>query len=103
MAVGGLLLAWMAAQLIVARSFGPTGAALSAVGVVLLIFGWLEVNRDRVGQAVHALDAGYELIAVGARGAGWSTFMGSAASSLAHNSVVPVLIVDDHHAVLPSS
>jgi len=51
----------------------------------------------------YALDAGLELVVVGASGSGWSTVMGSVASSLARESAVPVLIVDNHPAALPSS
>ena len=45
-----------------------------------------------------ARDAGYELIVVGSRGAGISkAILGSAATELARNSAVPVLVVGGHH------
>jgi hypothetical protein len=50
---GGLLLAWQAAQLLVFREIGSFGAELSALGVGLLVYGWIELHRDRVGRAVQ--------------------------------------------------
>jgi nucleotide-binding universal stress UspA family protein len=45
----------------------------------------------------HAREGGYELIAVGTRGKGFSkAVMGSAASELARDSKVPVLLVGGH-------
>jgi nucleotide-binding universal stress UspA family protein len=50
----------------------------------------------------YAANAGYELIAVGARGSGWSKIIGSVASELAHGSSIPVLVVDTERASVTS-
>ena len=60
------------------------------------------------GEPAHALQdyashGGYGLIVVGSRGSGWSTLLGSVASALARESVVPVLLVDAKRAALPST
>lgn len=52
---GALLLAWNAAQLIVSREFGAIAALLSVLGALLLISGWVSLNRDRVGQAFQEI------------------------------------------------
>jgi nucleotide-binding universal stress UspA family protein len=49
----------------------------------------------------YATRAGYGLVVVGSRGAGLSKLIGSVASTLAHESPVPVLLVDNEPAVLP--
>ena len=55
----------------------------------------LEVLRGQPGPALTTLAAegGYELVAVGTRGAGRAHLFGSAASELARSSKVPVLLV----------
>jgi len=50
-ATGGLLVAWNLLKLLVAHEFSATDAGLSALGIGLLAFGWLALNRDRVGRA----------------------------------------------------
>ncbi|HVV36134.1 MAG TPA: universal stress protein [Acidimicrobiales bacterium] len=60
------------------------------------------------GQPAVALQdfaekAGYELIVVGTRGAGWSKLMGSVATALARQSRVPVLLVDNKPALRASA
>lgn len=59
----------------------------------------LEVLHGHPSAALHqcALEGGYELIAVGTRGAGLSkAIVGSAATELARDSKVPVLLVGGH-------
>ena len=55
----------------------------------------LEVLRGQPGPALstRAAEGGYELVAVGTRGAGRAHLFGSAASELARASKVPVLLV----------
>lgn len=59
----------------------------------------LEVLHGHPSAALHqcAMEGGYELIAVGTRGAGLSkAIVGSAATELARDSKVPVLLVGGH-------
>lgn len=61
----------------------------------------LEVLHGRPAAALrqHAVEGGYELIAVGSRGAGITkAVIGSAASELARDGKVPVLVVGGDHA-----
>jgi nucleotide-binding universal stress UspA family protein len=66
--------------------------------------GWapaLEILHGHPSVALrdHAVEGGYELIAVGTRGAGIAkTILGSAASELARDSKVPVLLVGGQHS-----